>query len=173
MLQRLGPFLVLTTVFWLVVVQAPALFYGTTTAKREAHARIRAGEPLLDFSLTEQEFEQFAVPGNELLMDGVLHDIVSCQKEGNRIRIRAFRDDRETFVAKRLRKMFQRRPDSSQEIPQWVQTAWSIKFLVAEPWVLQLLEPSPDPKPRIRIAESLLFRPRGVEELPPASAIRL
>lgn len=130
MLQRLGPFLVLTTVFWLVVVQAPALFYGTTTAKREAQMRIRAGEPLLDFSLTEQEFEQFAVPGNELLMDGVLHDIVSCQKEGNRIRIRAFRDDRETFVAKRLRKMFQRRPQKDQDFPHIAGSYYAMKYLV-------------------------------------------
>lgn len=168
MLQRLGPFLVLTTVFWLVVGQGPALFYGTTTAKREAHARIRAGEPLLDFLLTEMEYNRYSVPGNELLIDGVLHDIVSCQKVGDRIHIRAFRDDRETFVAKRLRKMFQRRPQQDRDFPQLAGSFFAMKYLVpclADWTVPSALQFSPNQTPYGPIVSS---RSQWVEEQPPA-----
>lgn len=168
MQQKLGPFLVLTAVIWMAVLQGPALFYGTTTAKREAQARIQAGEPLILMEFSEQEYDKIQRPGAEFELDGVMYDVVELDRANGRIRVRAFRDDRETVAAKRMRKLFQRRPEPQNDFPQWAQSWLEVKFLVDsselcflcpgeafDPWTDAYSAPAP-------------HGVREVEELPPS-----
>jgi hypothetical protein len=167
--QKLGPFLVFLAMGWWAFVQGPLLFYGSTTAKREAQSRIASGESLVVLEMTWEDFRKSLLPGNELLVDGTMHDVVTVSEKDGLVTVRAFRDDRETFLAKRLRKLFQRRPEPQGDFPSWAQSWFAAKFLAPSEaiWdisreVLALISPESGPSPRVK-GPCL-----AVDELPPA-----